>query len=417
MTLLGELRRRRLALLAVLATCLVAPFAFLPYRVDDTINRTWAKLSWGDAISQAWDLQRAWMDVQGRFFPGSSIYGLFVWRTFDSRIAYQTFVAILCLACIVLTGFIIRGFTKSADVAVVGVSALAACTQIRWWSYDGLSSFSGLVPWTLLLTLAAGAGAAVVLRTGHRRWAVLVTIAWALAVTGYEVSLLMLPAMILLLVIAAPGAPRRRLAWALGPLVIVGAVQFIVSMVLHARATGLAPAYMLTPDGPVGTTFLKQFTAALPSSQYWLGGVPDGVSLDGVLVVLLVVCIAAPVFVAWGVRASFSAVAVPRRIAVALLCAGAWAWVVPSLLAALTFRWQQELIPGQGYIYLPYEYVGVAMVVAGAVALLAGPDRPRWMRTTATVVLAVLLIGAVVAIASNIAFAGALVPGPANAFA
>ena len=106
-----------------------------------------------------------------------------------------------------------------------------------------------------------------------------------------------------------------------------------------------------------------------------------------------------------------------KRIAVALLCAGAWAWVVPSLLAALTFRWQQELIPGQGYIYLPYEYVGVAMVVAGAVALLAGPDRPRWMRTTATVVLAVLLIGAVVAIASNIAFAGALVPGPANAFA
>jgi hypothetical protein len=416
MSLIGELRKRRLALLAVLVTCVVAPIALLPYRGDDTINRAWATVSWGDAIRQAWDLQSAWITVQGRFFPGSSLYGLVLWRTFDSRIAYQTFVAVLCFACIGLAGFIVRRVTRSADVAVITVVGLAACTEIRWWSYDGLSSFSGLVPWTLLLTLAAGAGAAAVLRTGHRRWAVLVAVAWALAVTGYEVSLLMLPAVVLLLVVAFPGASRRRWAWALGPLVIVGAAQFILSLVLHARATGLAPAYMLTPDGPVGTTFLKQFTAALPSSQYWLGGVPDGVALDWGLVVLLVACIAAPVFVAWGVHASFNAVAVPRRIAVALLGAGAWAWVVPSLLAALTFRWQQELIPGQGYIYLPYEYVGVALVVAGGVALLAGPDRPRWMRLTATGVFALLLVGAAVAIASNIAFASSLVPGPANAF-
>jgi hypothetical protein len=38
------------------------------------------------------------------------------------------------------------------------------------------------------------------------------------------------------------------------------------------------------------------------------------------------------------------------------------------------------------------------------------------MRMTASSVFAVLLAGAAVAIASNIAFASALVPGPANAF-
>jgi hypothetical protein len=50
MSLIGELRKRRLALLAVLVTCVVAPIAVLPYRGDDTINRAWATVSWGDAI-------------------------------------------------------------------------------------------------------------------------------------------------------------------------------------------------------------------------------------------------------------------------------------------------------------------------------------------------------------------------------
>jgi hypothetical protein len=92
--------------------------------------------------------------------------------------------------------------------------------------------------------------------------------------------------------------------------------------------------------------------------------------------------------------------------------AGAWAWIAPSALAAITVRWQTELVFGRGYIYLAYEYVGVALVAAGGATLLARPSRGRVARVCLAVAFALALVGIALAISSNMAYAARFVPGP-----
>lgn len=96
------------------------------------------------------------------------------------------------------------------------------------------------------------------------------------------------------------------------------------------------------------------------------------------------------------------------------MVAGSWAWVVPSLLASVTQRWQSDLIWGQGYVYLAYEYAGVALLASGAFCLLAGHDRPRSMRCIAVAVFALALVACAITVSSNLVFAGQFVPGPAG---
>ena len=412
MRILHWLRRRRTALIAILATLVVSPVLSLPYADDDTFNRLYARLSWSESAHELFAQTKAWVVQQGRFFPGSGLYSLGLWHMFDSRAAYMTFLLLLDLAVVAVVCLAVRGLTGSPDLALAALAALVSCMEFRFWFADGLLSFAGLIPWTLLLTMLTGIFAALALRTGHRRWAVASAVVWALAITGYEVSLLMLPALLLLLLVSQPGHSRTRWMWAVGPVVVLAALQFIGSAILHSRATDVVPSYQIRLDGPVAVTFLKQWSAALPASQYWLGGTPSGVHLYGGLTVMLVLVFALPIALAGCGRNRVLAVAVPRRIAFGLIGAGAWAWVVPSLLAAVTARWQDSLVAGQGYIYLPYEYVGVALVSVGLLGLIAGPDQPRWARVVSIIAITVFLVGMAVAASSNIVYAGQFSAGP-----
>ena len=162
-------------------------------------------------------------------------------------------------------------------------------------------------------------------------------------------------------------------------------------------------------DGPVGTTFGKQFTAALPFAQEGWAGVPVNVTLS----VLLVLTLALPFVLAWrpwvGTR-----LATPDRVGVGMVAAGLWAWVVPSILAGVTVRWQAELIWGQGYVYLPYEFVGFALVITGAAALLRARAHQPWARAAFVVLFVALAIGCAVTAGVNILAAGSYVPGAAG---
>lgn len=407
-----SLRTLRTLVTAVLLTLVVAPIATLPYSADDTLNRQWATQSWWQSIRSSYDINLGWMIGQGRFFPGGSVYGLPVWHLLASRAAYMTYLVLLDLALIGLVGFVVFRMTKSPVVAAGAALTLGACMQVRWY-LDGISSFGGLVVYTLILTILSGLGAAAILRTG-RRWIVIPTVVvWSLAVTTYEVSLLMLPAVLALIVVTHDLRDRRRAAWALGPLLVPAALQLVITFYLRSRATGPAPGYTTDFGGPVGTTFMKQFTAALPSSQYLLGGVPDGVQLPLALVLMLVLVLAVPVFLLWR-PALHVGVSVSRRVAMGLMAAGAWAWLVPSVLAGVTQRWQMELTWGQGYVYLAYEYVGVALLAGGALCLLADREASKALRIGAFALVAVVCVACAVTVAANLVYAGQFVPGPAG---
>ena len=403
------LRAIRVGLFGVIVAFVVLPVAVLPYRSDDVINRVWATQSFPDQITGAWSLVIDWMHNQGRFFPGSAYYALVVWNTFTSRASFCLYLALLDLLLVILVAVIAWRVTHSAQLAALAGFACGACLQIQFSGFDGIAGFAGLVVYTMILTLLAGLAAAHVLRGGARWWALVVAVPWILAITAYEVSLLMLPAVVLVLWATGPPfkSARDRWAWAVGPLLLPAAAQVLVTAALRSQAGHVAPAYEVNFGGSVWTTSWKQFTAALPLSQEVLGGAP----LDLRLALMLVVVLGVPAFLAWRPWA----VAVPRvtrRAGWAFIGAGAWAWVIPSLLAGVTRRWQDSLGWGAGYIYVAYEYVGVAFLLTGIALLVARRAPERAARVVFAVLFAIVVAGCGVAIATNLVATGVWIPGP-----
>ncbi len=145
----------------------------------------------------------------------------------------------------------------------------------------------------------------------------------------------MLPAIVVLLYGAVGFAVRWRVAWALGPLVVPAVGVVVVGLWLRAHAQGVGPEFTVDLHGPVVTTFLKQFSAALPYLQYLFGDLPAAATIPTALIVLVLLAFALPTFLLW--RPTLGrGVAVSRRVALSMVAAGAWAWVVPSLLTGLT---------------------------------------------------------------------------------
>ena len=100
------------------------------------------------------------------------------------------------------------------------------------------------------------------------------------------------------------------------------------------------------------------------------------------------------------------------RVGIALIVAGAWAWIVPAVLAAVTKRWQDELVWGQGYIYVGYQFAGVALILAGLASLMHARADRRWARLALCTIFVALAVACAVTAASNLTVLSALVPGP-----
>ena len=401
-------RSLRPALLSILITVTLIPIMGLPYTADDTVNRNWPTTGMGDAIDAGIRITREWMATQGRFFPGGAVYGITMWNIFDSRAAYMTYLALLGMLLVGLVAYIAWRATRSGQVAAFAALALGATMQVRFaGGFDGLASFGGLIPYTLVLVLIAGLLAAHILRGGSRWFAIPIALAWSLAITAYEISLLMLPAVLLLLYVTGPSIRRwTRWAWAAVPLVVPAAMQLGVTLYLRRQDIAPGGAYQTNLDGPVGTTFGKQFTAALPFAQEGWGIAP----INPTLSLLLIVAIGIPVFLAWRPWVN-GRIAIPDRVAVGLVAAGLWAWTVPAMLAAITVRWQVELVWGQGYVYLPYEFVGFALLLTGVMALLRTRAHLPWARTAFVVLFAVMVAACAVTAGMNIFAVGTIVPG------
>ena len=402
------LRALRPAFLVVLVMMVVVPILGLPYLNDDTVNRNWAQLSLGQAIDVGLKLNHQWMTEQGRFFPGGILYGATMWSTMNSHVLYATYLVLLNLVLITLFAYTCWRALRSPWLAAFGAVVLGACMQLQIGYFDGLSSFGGLVVYTIVLTFLTGLIAAHVLHGGSRWFVIPIVVLWGLAITAYEVSLLMLPALLAILWVTGPSfRERARWLWAAGPIVVLGAAQFAMVLYLRSPDLPLAPAYQINPGGPVGTTFAKQFVAAIPFSQQLLGDAPA----NGRMWLLLSLVIAIPAFLVWRPWAT-AVPAVGARVAIVMMAVGIWVWAIPSLLAAITHRWQDELIWGHGYVYLPYEFVGVAFVVTGAACLLRQRLRSPWAQWVFAALFLIALVVCARTAASNIIDAAQYVPGP-----
>jgi len=98
----------------------------------------------------------------------------------------------------------------------------------------------------------------------------------------------------------------------------------------------------------------------------------------------------------------------------ALIIAGAWAWVIPSLLAGITVRWQLELPINQGYIYVVYQSLGLALLAGGVFTAFTYRLADPVSRTIATCMAILIAVALGLTAGTNLNYAKQMPPGPSG---
>jgi hypothetical protein len=377
-----------------------------PYLTDDALNkdvRAAAATSGDSLLGLISRFTEQWMTNEGRFFPGSVSWTLSLFWFTGSRVAYKVVVGAVLVAAVATFCVLVARLVGRWQPAAVAAPLLFACLQLRYW-YDGTSSFAGLLPLTAGLSAAA-----LVLLVSRRGWptAVLAAVLYGLALVTYETVLLFAPAMIAVVIVV-----RRSWRPALA-IAVPAAIQTAIVLVLRSQLTKPpAPGYTVSLDPVAFVPALgKQMLAALPLSQWFLHA-PAVPPLSHSAILLGLVLVGVPAALALrslggrAVRASWTVVGLIGGL-------GLWMWVSSAALVAVTARWQQDLVLGQGYLPVVFGYFGVALclvslwLVVGRLVRLHGASSRVWHRWVAPVAVGLL---AAATFAGNLVVAQALWP-------
>jgi hypothetical protein len=337
----------------------VMPILLTPYLADDATNRTlptYLAQSGTTAWEYFWAMTSDWAQKQGRFFPGSVLWGELVFLGVPTRETYKLLLLMLSLLAIGVVAQFVRTYLSAPLVGAATVVSLVATWSFRAWAADGLHSFAGLLPLTITLTFAC-----LLLVTAGRSWPSLALglVLWSSALITYEVAILMTPALVAAARLANRGWPRS-----LAP-VWPALVTLAVVLSLRSRVEAPAPAYQTSfePQAVV-TTYVRQLLASVPLSQLWYPGAEEvQISTRLILVCLVVVSIPAMLTLTTVV---LSDAKVSWRGLSRTALVGGWTWLAAPLLVAVTRRWQEELPPGQGYLAVVWGYVGCALLLVSA---------------------------------------------------
>lgn len=366
-------------MIAIAAAFAVLPVLGTPYLSDDQINRLmplWLAKPARTRLYFIWQNNLIWMRGAHRFFPGAIALSTYVFSTFTTLVAYKSFLVVLLGVVMLTWGLAIRRSVGRIP-AWIGVAALVSCWEFRYTvTYDGLTGFSGLVPWTMLLI---GVVIALLVRRPQPRASVIVALVaagviWTLAVVTYEYAVILAPG-----VAAVAWIMPNDRRWRAASAAVVGSLAAgaaIMAALLHLHARGPIPpewALSLRPI-PWLTTSAKQLVSAMPLSEYWIRAgasphlrVPAGVVVGTVALAALVVVALICLWNSWSVEGDGSF----KRMGVV----GLWFWIAPALLTGATLRWQQVEAWGQSYVPVLFETLGFSLVVVG----LLGGARARFV--------------------------------------
>lgn len=391
------------AAFAWLVAWLVALVVATPLTDDDLINhqiRATAAATHESLADLILRYTRAWMNNEGRFFPGSITWSFSLHWFTGSVIEYKLVLGLVLAVSFAITVVAVRSITESRELGNFAGAALISLLQMRV-GFDPMSDFAGLLPLVAGLVLGS---LAIVLRRSGWRWMLLAAGMYSFAVLTYETSVAFAPALILVVIL-------RRRGWrSAAAFAVPAGTQLAIVAVLRSRlAHDPSPAYQISMDPSViGRTFWRQASGAIPLSQWILGdGLAPAISRGAVALSIVIVMV--PVFIL-ARRAIFTATPVDRSSLVSLFVLGLWMILCAAGIVALTARWQSELIPGSAYLPVYFEYVGLALIVvsvAEAVRRHLTGRSALLCRIWSEGVSILVTVGAVLTFAGNLTVAGA----------
>ena len=380
-----------------------APLLRSPFWGDDEPNSMRAavlQFTNERPIAHIWRMANAWRIAEGRFFPVSAFENAYIFLWFHSRVPYKTLQVLIVLVVAIAVGLLVRAAGLGRISAQLGAVTVLTVIQIQLW-FDSTMGF-GLLLQSLTLKLLVVASLSFVLCTSTgvattvSLW-VLSTSIWTLAVFQYEVVIFVWPALVVAVLLYPTNWRRRLLALSSSTIPTIAGV--ITAVILRA--------HVITSEGYTISLFTKgfwkafaqQIVAAIPlsstvllhqkgwSTRAW----PVFLIATTTLLLLLL-----PMREHWSR---------PRpRAVLSLLSFGIGLLVLPAVPVAISLKWQTQLSWGHGYLAVFIQYVGVAIILATALASLQGfmEKKSRVIRTLCAVLAAAVLGGVAGAHAAGI---------------
>lgn len=364
-----------------------------PYYADDEPNSQIAAVlaytheSSGHYIGR---ITRQWMTNEGRFFPMSGFEAVHLFTSVNSRLVYKSLQILVVVLCSLLVGLLVAQITKDRGIAVLSAGVMISLVQIRAW-YDPTIAFSVLLPSVTIKILLAINLLIYAARTTSRvrqSLAILGALtAWSYAVFQYETAVLLFPAVIV--AIWAVANHQRFLKIIETVLMSIPVLTaLVISRVLRAGVVA-SPGYQMNLDrNLLFFTYIRQLFSALPFSYAVsdLGRFMPGIG---------VIAIALAVLVASLLTTGLKPAKTNRRGILSLVLIGCVFLLGPPITTAVSARWQLEVVWGVGYLVVFMQYVGLAILIAALIALIAGKLTQRNFRfaqvaiglITATIVL------------------------------
>jgi len=377
----GRAALARLAVPAALALAVLVllPAIHTPFRFDDTFNyeiRTGLLATLGESFGDYLGRVVGALFDYGRIQPLGVVLTLSYWTFSDAPTLYKLFLVVTTVAGFGLLVAVLRRLGVPTLVAALVVVLAAGLVQFRWY-HDPVLGYNGSVQWSVILlglTLLAW------LRWDEGRgrgWLAAALAGWTACILFYDANLTFLAVVLAVVVARRPALPRA--ARAIAPFAAIAVLYVAAALLLRRTGSSAAAGYEAGVDpAALVETYLVTLLGALPAS-YALWD-PSGLMGDftaaellagawrGALVGVLVGALA------WA--AARRPGLLTRRAGVALLLVGAALWLAPSALVALAVKYQQELVPGQAYLTVLPQTLGVAMLLAlGAASLAAAAGR------------------------------------------
>lgn len=385
------------ALTAIVALFIVTPVASSSFLGDDLFNSNmngYLSANHLTLLQMSWVSTSAFLVSTSRFLPASPLEGFGVFTVFHDLAAYKAFQVGMLLLDLVLFGLFLRALRVGVGAAALSGLLVAATMQFHG-HYDGYLGFSALTEYVLALMLGSWILFAAFLRGAGARALVAAFLLYLLGVLTYETCY---PLSVVHVLIAVH--LRGRQGWraslpflALSGIALAG---LLVGRVVFPQHGTAAYALHLDPRAYLPTV-INQLSASIPLSylgfhqQLFASQDAFWMTTPWWLLLALVAAAAPAAFIA------LRSAAVPPRTLAVPAAIGAIIWVVPALLLAAIPRYQREVQPGYGYIWMVIEGFGAALVMGCGLALLAAALRG----TARTVVSAVLAVAYALVIAAT----------------
>lgn len=375
-----------LTLLAILLNIItLLPVLDSPFLGDDSWRESLLpgtlSLSRVSLVENSWNTLKDFTK-SGRWYP-LVLYYHAVFYYLD-RYTYKLLVIVLIIADIAAFAYFVKLVTHSNSVALICILLSPLFFQFRLY-HDPILSYYFMMQLQLLLIFMSLVFFVVYRRGNSRKFLVLSVTAYTVCLLIYEAAYTywIMHALVVYLCPRETDTSARKIVESVSPFVAVVLLNLGITLLVRAKfgchyeGVGLNLAF-----GACSKTFLKQISAALPLSYFITAG-KFGYWFEYCRQYFITEILGICVFwvILWWAAADFfrrqprgfannSNSADIRDTVRCMVVLGLGLWILPSLLVALSGKYQLELTWGLGYlpVYLS-EFGAIMLVVAMVVSL------------------------------------------------